>query len=485
MLRSTLTALLMTWLTGTAFSQNLIDFHPAATFGVGGKPAGGVLFDFTGDGSLDLAISSDNPNKIEFFANQGDGTFGAPVALLTGNETGPEGLAAGDFNADGHLDLVVALFGTSSVQLVLGDGAGNFTLGPSATVGVEPSVVVTADLNGDGFVDAAVNNRVSGDMSVILNNGAGGLLSAVTYPVGDQTRCIAVGDFSGDGVPDLAVSARDSRRVRLFKNIGGGAFQIFRDLSMGSILKPQGVAMADLDGDGALDLVTASSGTTPGQEHPSVFLQNNGGRPNIWVGPVNGTALPGVEPTGIAAADFDLDGLIDVATANAATNNVSANKNGGIGIFTIPNVFAVGSNPSIQVLLTGDIDRNGAPDLVTINEDSEDVSVLLNRMQGTVSVRSPNPGRGPHLLHPASPNPLTSSTSLDFDLPVAASVHMAIYDVTGRSVRTLERRALAAGRHRVTWDGTADHGGQLPAGVYLARLSAGDRVETQRIVLAR
>lgn len=484
MSRIALTLLLTFGALGPAHAQNLIDFHPAVTYAIDGEPGGAALLDFNGDGSLDLAVSSDSPNKIEFFANQGDGSFGAPSQLVLGNATGPEGLASGDFDGDGHLDLVVALFGAGAVQLLYGDGAGGFTAGPTSPVGVEPSTVVAADFNGDGRTDAAVNNRISGSVSVLINDGAGGLLGAVAYPVGLETRSVAVGDFNNDGRPDLAVSARDSRIVRLFANAAGGAFQFFRDLSLGSSLKPQGIAFADFDRDGALDLATATSGTTPGQEHPSVFLQSNGGRPGIWVGPVNGTALPGIEPTGIAAADFDLDGRIDVATANAATNNVSVNRNGGLGIFTIPNLFTVGSSPSTQTLLVGDVDRNGSPDLVTLNQSSEDVSVLLNRLQGTLSAELAGSLQRPR-LHPATPNPLVASTSLAFELPFAADVQLSIHDLAGRSVRFLERGAFGAGRHRATWDGTSEAGTRLAPGVYLARLRAGGYSRTQRLVIAR
>src|SRR5262245_56217713 len=158
--------------TSIARGQAHIDFANAVSYALGGKPAGGTLFDFNADGHLDLAVTSKQPNKIEFFANRGDGTFAAPFALLTGNGTGPEGLAAGDFNADGKMDLVVALCGTGQVQVVLADGAGGVALGTSAPVGAEPSMIVAADFDGDGRVDVAVNNRASNDMSVLLNDGS-------------------------------------------------------------------------------------------------------------------------------------------------------------------------------------------------------------------------------------------------------------------------------------------------------------------------
>jgi FG-GAP-like repeat/FlgD Ig-like domain len=460
-----------------------VDFNPAVTYPLGGKPEGGALVDLDGDGHLDLAVTSDNPNKIEFFKNRGDGTFAAPTTRLMGNATGPEGLAPGDFNGDGVLDFAVVLFGANQVQLVFGDGAGGFTLGPTYAAGTEPSMIVASDFDGDGDLDAALNNRVSGDMSVYLNDGAGAFASAVNYPVGAETRDIAVGDFNGDGRPDLAVTARDTRIVRLFDNVGGGAFHVFRDLSLGSTLEPQGVTFADFDGDGALDVATATTGQD-NQQHPSIFLQNNGGRIGIWVGPVNGQTLPGVAPTGIAAADFDLDGFTDVATSNADTDDISVNKNGGIGIFFVPVVFPVGQKPEVPILLAGDLDRNGSPDLISLNQGSEDFSVLINRNHAPLGVE-PLAGAMALALHPAIPNPTLGSTSLTFDVPRAGEASLVIYDVAGRLVRTLVNGSIPAGRHHAAWDGLGENGARIAAGAYVVRLASSGETRTQLLVLVR
>ncbi len=343
MARFILSALLSVGLAGAAHAQ--IAFQPAVSYPVGEEPEGGVLFDFDGDDDLDLVIASERPDKIEFLANLGNGTFAVPIPLLTGDGTSPEGIAVGDFDGDLDLDLVAALFSENAVQLILNQGGGTFTLGETFSVGQEPSIVVAADFDANGFPDAAVNNRVSGDVSVLLNDGIGGFHPAVSYPVGIETRCVAAGNITADALPDLAVTARDSRIVRVFENTGVGAFQILIDLSLGSLLEPQGVALADFDSDEKLDLVTATSGNAL-QEHPSVFLQDNSGNP--WVGPINGQTLPGVSPTGIAAADFDLDGHVDVATANADSDNLSVNRNGGMGIFFLPVIYSVGANPELS-----------------------------------------------------------------------------------------------------------------------------------------
>jgi hypothetical protein len=369
-------------LSGAAAGQ--IQFHDAVSYPTGKNPEGGALFDFDHDGDLDLAVSTEDPDQIELLRNQGGGVLQHALELPTGSGTSPEGLAAGDFDNDGEVDLAAALFSANQVQLVWNQGDGTFELGAKHAVQVEPSIIVAADFDDDGWLDVAVNNRVSGTVSVLRNDGQGGLLAAVHYAVGAETRCVAAADLDGDGLADLAVSSRDDRRVRLLRSLGGGAFETLVDLSLGAILKPQGVATNDFDVDGELDVITATSGTFPLQEHPSVFLQNNGSA--HWVGPINGSVLPGVSPTGIASADFDLDGVPDAATSNADTNDVSVMRSSGIaGIFHAGTlVLPIGEKPEAPLLLAGDLDHNGGPDLVAFNVDGDTVSVLLNQLDGPV-----------------------------------------------------------------------------------------------------
>jgi len=88
-------------------------------------------------------------------------------------------------------------------------------------------------------------------------------------------------------------------------------------------------------------------------------------------------------------------------------------------------------------------------------------------------------------LAPAQPNPFAGSTRIRYALPREAAIELAVYDVTGRRVRTLERGTRPAGTHEALWDGTDAAGVRSRPGVYLIRLSAGARVETGRVVLLR
>jgi flagellar hook assembly protein FlgD len=83
------------------------------------------------------------------------------------------------------------------------------------------------------------------------------------------------------------------------------------------------------------------------------------------------------------------------------------------------------------------------------------------------------------------PNPFNPSTIIPLTLPAAATVHLHIYDVGGRRVRSLHDGPLAAGVHRVLWDGRDDAGRELASGVYLIRLEGAGPALTQRVILLR
>ena len=365
----------LTLVAGMARGQT--SFDPPVSYPAGTQPSASALGDFNGDGSLDLAVTSDGPDKVGIRFGDGLGGFGPLVPVLTGAGTGAHTPVAGDLDGDNDVDLAVSLKNVDRVQILVNNGLGGFALGGSFTVGSEPRSMAIGNLDGDSDLDLVVSNRSSDSVSVLLNQG-GLNFTVASYATGQDPREIDLGDVTGDGVADIAVAASDTREVVVLRNLGGGTFVNAANLSVGAGRRPQGLAVADLNGDTLGDIIT-STNINAGNEHATVFLALGGG---AFSGPVH-YPLIATDAGSVVAADFDLDGDVDVATANQTSNDFNLLPGNGAGALGAPQVVAAGNAPTH--IASGAIDIGQSPDLVVTNDTSNDVYVYLNQANETLS----------------------------------------------------------------------------------------------------
>jgi hypothetical protein len=315
----------------------------------GGRAADIVLVDLNGDGTLDVAVSDSDAvsvgNTISVYLGNGDGTFGArQVTSVGAGVVVPVGIAAADFDNDGAVDLAVAAYGQAgggrTVWLLHNIGNGTFALPTSVTVAQGPFAVAAGDLNGDGRPDLVIAHKEY-RATVLLNNGVGGFAAPVEYAnlhlgtlwAGPLFPCVTLADVDRDGLLDILYGNTrtwdgTTGQVIQLRNNGNGSFTRGADIPMVFYTAgPTGLATADLNGDGAPDILAASydQRATDGV----CVILNNG----------NGTFAPAVlYPAGqstidVAAADMNGDGTADILTADDYSNAVSVRYNPGNGIF--------------------------------------------------------------------------------------------------------------------------------------------------------
>lgn len=309
----------------------------------GYNPASIAVADLTGSGALDLVVASVSGNVSVYLHGASAGTFQSAVNINTGGS--PNQVVLADVNGDGHPDIVLAdLSSSGGVILLLQDPAqpGQF-LAPSklATSATTASVAV-ADLDGDGAADiVATGYDDSGNHGAVyvfyqIASQPGTFLAAASFPAGAGPQSVKTADMNGDGLTDLVVAnfgpGADGTgiagvSVLLQDPAHAGAF-----LAPVSYATPGGsvdVAVADLDGDGHLDVAVANLGPAPGGSI-SVLLQD-ATLPGSLLSATSYMAFG--QPLGLAIADLNNDGLPDIAAADATSATVMLQVSGQPGMF--------------------------------------------------------------------------------------------------------------------------------------------------------
>jgi uncharacterized protein (DUF2141 family) len=313
--------------------------------------------------------------------------FGPPVDYPAGIQ--PFAMATADLNGDGILDLVVTNNpgGTarSTVAVLLGNGDGSFQAPVFYRVGPSPTSVAIADLNGDGKLDLAVaspigTQNVNGAVSILLGKGDGTFQASVNYAAGQEPIYVAVADLNGDGKLDMVAANNGGGGVGLgYVSIvlgnGNGTFQKPLDLKAGKV--PQAVAVGDFNGDGKLDLAIGNQCYTSCQKGAvSVMFGNGDGTfQKALTTPISSGAFF------VAASDLNGDGKLDVVAAEYLAERVTVLLGNGNGTFQSPIDLIVGNGP--RSVAIDDLDGDGVPDLAVANYGGGNVSVLLGRGDGT------------------------------------------------------------------------------------------------------
>jgi hypothetical protein len=359
-------------------------FQPAREFAASKYTTSVAVADVNGDGIPDLVTTyfgpptgnygSHAPGGVSVLLGNGDGTFQKPKTFpvpdsLTSTISGGTAMVVADVNGDGRPDLVIPAESPSgfAVSVLLGNGDGTFQKPKTLTLGgyLFPWIAV-ADVNGDGKPDLLVNN--SNHISVLLGNGDGTFQKPRTAPPGYGSMVVA--DVNGDGKPDVVTCGIGGISVLLGN--GDGTFQKPQTLTLGESTLSQ-LTVADVNGDGKPDLVV-----TDGFNHTSVLLGNGDG---TFQPPQTPQAFTvGSNPSSVAVADVNGDGIPDLVTANFGSPTVSVLLGNGDGTFQKPQTIPIDFFPSSVVV--ADVNGDGKPDLV-VTGDLYDISVLLGNGDGT------------------------------------------------------------------------------------------------------
>jgi hypothetical protein len=305
-------------------------------------------------------------------------TFTSAVSYNAGNNANPLSLAVADVNGDGKRDIITGNNGSSMVGVLLGNGPGTFqaVATTSAGSGSMPNDIAVADVNADGKADVITANYGTNSVGVLLGNGNGTFAAAVAYSTGSgsQPYGLAVADVNGDGKADIITANSATSSIGVLLNTGTGTFAAMVAYPTGTAT-PVNVAVGDVNNDGKADIVACI---------------NFNSAVGLLLGNGNGTfqALSTIaltnKPNNLVLADLNADSKLDIITSSDNNSGYATVQLGnGNGTFATATSYTLSSNSFTNSLAVADVSGDGKPDIITANPGNYTTGVLKNNGTGT------------------------------------------------------------------------------------------------------
>jgi FG-GAP-like repeat/RTX calcium-binding nonapeptide repeat (4 copies) len=345
--------------------------------------------DFNGDGRLDIAVPNRGSGTSAVHPQREDGSFAAPPLFETFSP--PTSVTTADVDGDSDQDVATTIpdpFGANdAVQVMLNDGTGQLTPGPSLPGGDGPTFVYASSINADSAPDLLwVLDSAPYPFVTVRNNGDGTFAAPVTHAAeGCDSGQVTTADTDNDGDQDVlrAINSISESCVAFWDTVAVHANNGDGTFAPPTYLETEfSVQMAiggDFDGDGLTDLASVQSGQG-GERDISVLLGTGGG---TFLAPVHYST--GQQHREVSADDLDGDGDLDLSVANFEDSvtvlfNDGAGTFGGITTYQGEDISGLFNQFALDV---GDINGDGALDLVVANFSGNDIGVHFGHGDGT------------------------------------------------------------------------------------------------------
>jgi hypothetical protein len=355
---------------------------PASPFAIDTGPTAVAIGDVTGDGHPDVVTAHSQGRVVRVLTGDGKGGLTRVLPPMT-LAYPPSELALADVNGDQRVDLGVSDHGSYAVDILLNDGVGHFTAAPGsrfiASDGGTPHThgFALVDVNRDGRNDIVVGNNEDNNIAVLLGDGKGGFTRVARSPftAGASPYPFGIADLDGDGLLDLAVPSSGTgpagitgRELTLLRGNGGGEFSPAVGSPVAVSPNPYFVAVGDVNGDRRSDLVASHNGSSL----LTVMLNTPKGFASAPRSPLT---LP-ARAFSILTTDLNRDGRDDVVSGSGAGVIVLLGTADGVAVAP-GSPFRAGM--SAWHIAAGDMNRDGRIDVAAIDFDSSTLTLLLGR----------------------------------------------------------------------------------------------------------
>jgi hypothetical protein len=369
--------------------------------------------DIDGDGFMDVLSGSVDDNKVAWYRNGGGSPPTWTPQVISSTAGGVRAVFAADVNADGRVDVLSANFDTDTFMWYKnGGGAAPVWTPYTIATGVAydgPHSINAADLDGDGRVDVATACWM-GNSIAWHKSGGGSAPTWTSYTISSTTMSasfVVVADVDGDGRLDVVSSSYSDDKIAWFRNGGGSPIVWTTNIISTTATGAHSVFVADMDGDGRLDALSASQAGRKVE-----WYKNGGGSPPTWTTyTVTSTTIGSVHA--VYAADVDGDGRVDALACSENDNKAMWYKNEG-GSPPAWTPYSVSTSVAYAAsVFAAYVDSDGRLDVLTASSHDDKVAVHFNNLcpRGTFGTN----GFDPCTVCPAgsySPSSLQASCTL-------------------------------------------------------------------------
>ncbi len=198
-------------------------FATEVTYSTSSESYSIAVGDFNNDNRLDIAVANYGTNNICIFLGSDTEIFENRTTYFTGLDSHPISVVIGDFNNDNRFDIAVANSGTDSIGVLLGQGNGIFANPLTYMIGTDstPYSIAVADFNNDNRLDIVVANYGTNSIDILFGSGNGSFQSTISYALGYSSRpySVTVGDFNKDNRSDIVVACSGTNNEQILLNM--------------------------------------------------------------------------------------------------------------------------------------------------------------------------------------------------------------------------------------------------------------------------
>lgn len=340
--------------------------------------------DFTGDGLPDVVVAANSSTaSLYLFPGTRSGAFDPYSSTALTGSGQVRGMAVGDVNGDGDLDVVIGEnWPDHQLVVALGDGAGHFSLGTPVTLIPSPYTVALADLDADGDLDVVVGTYATpGAVGVLLGNGSGGFGAAAYQAIPDYASQLAVGDVNGDGDLDVATANTADKSASVLYGDGLGSLSVASTTLLTTFdtdaTTALGIGIGDFNGDGWGELAVNAQGNSYAEGLYLINVRTS----TAQFYDIDAT------PALVTVGDVTGDGIPDAVAAYSGSDELVIWAGNGVsGLVTPPYQQVMGLRTGFVAAgaytpFVVDVDGDGFNDVVVVGANDA-MATVLNQLEG-------------------------------------------------------------------------------------------------------